>query len=357
MKKSKASIARILSFEPNEADLRAQISSEKMDWEWFVKASSRLGVMTSVYCRLTQKGLQDLIPEDLNTYLSEITQINRNRNETLLHQVKELSELFNTHKINHVFTKGCALLASGYYTDFGERLIGDIDLLVEPTDLYKAEQLLVSVNYNSTEPSLFGKYKTHRHLPRLVHKNRLGAVEIHSKLLRKEASKLLNLQEILTNRITINQVYIPEPKTNLDLLILNDQVNDFGYLLKSTNFKSCYDCLVLEHLNKNLTNNNYKTSKYHRVFYTLKALYFKNKSVNSLKLKSIIVKKIYKHINKNGVVRQIHTVIAKINIGLISFVEGMRLFVKNKDFRLDVWNHKSEVVKLFKSAQKSKKFH
>ena len=357
MKKSKATIAQILSFEPNEADLRGQLSSETMDWDWFVKASSQLGVMTTVYCRLTQKGLQDLIPEDLNTYLSEITQINRNRNETLLDQVKELSVLFNTHKINHVFTKGCALLAAGYYTDFGERLIGDIDVLVDPTELYKAEQLLLSVNYSSTEPSLFGKYKTHRHLPRLVHKNRLGAVEIHSKLLRKELSNQLNLQEILANRITINQVSVPDPITNLDLLILNDQVNNFGYLLKSTNFKSCYDSLVIEQLHKTLKNNNYKSSKYHRVFYILKALYFKNTSVNTSKLSSIIVKKIYKHINQNGVVRQIYSVIAKINIGLISFVEGMRLFVKNKDFRSDVWNHKSEVVRLFMSDQKSKKFH
>ena len=95
----------------------------------------------------------------------------------------------------------------------------------------------------------------------------------------------------------------------------------------------------------------------HWVFYTLKALYFKNTSVNTSKLSSIIVKKIYKHINQNGVIRQIYSVMAKINIGLISFVEGMRLFVKNKDFRSDLWNHKSEVVRLFMSDQKSKKFY
>ena len=133
MRKSKKSIATILSFESNETELKAQLSGKKMDWEWFVKASSQLGVMTSAYCRLEQKGLLDLVPEDLNAYLSGITKINRNRNQSLLNQVKELSELFNGHGINHVFIKGCALLASGYFKDFGERLIGDIDLIVEPT--------------------------------------------------------------------------------------------------------------------------------------------------------------------------------------------------------------------------------
>jgi len=133
-----------------------------MDWDWFVKASSQLGVMTNTYCRLEQKGLLDLVPRDLNSYLSEITKINRNRNETLLHQIKELSVLFDAHKIPHVFIKGCALMVLGCFRDFGERLIGDIDVLVETSNLYKGEQLLLSVEYVSVKNSVFGKYKTHR---------------------------------------------------------------------------------------------------------------------------------------------------------------------------------------------------
>jgi hypothetical protein len=229
--------------------------------------------------------------------------------------------------------------------------------LVETSNLYKAEQLLLNLEYVSLKNTVFGKYKTHRHLPRLVHKDGLGAVEIHSKLLRKRVSSLLDLQEILANRITIDQVYVPDAKTNLDLLILNNQVNDFGYLFKFTNFKSCYDSLVLEQQHKNLTNNNYKTSKYHRVFYNLKVLYFKNPSKASSKLKTIIVNNFYKHINQNGVLKRIHSVIVKIYIGLLTCLSGVRLFVKNKDFRADVWNHKFEVIKLFKGDPKPKEFN
>lgn len=164
----------------------------------------------------------------------------------------------------------------------------------------------------------------------MVHKDGLGAVEIHSKLLRKRVSSLLDLQEILANRITIDQVYVPDAKTNLDLLILNNQVNDFGYLFKFTNFKSCYDSLVLEQQHKNLTNNNYKTSKYHRVFYNLKVLYFKNPSKASSKLKTIIVNNFYKHINQNGVLKRIHSVIVKKYIGLLTCLSGVRLVVCEK---------------------------
>ena len=350
MKKSKALIASILSFEPNEAELREQLGSKNMDWEWFVKASSQLGVMTTAYCRLEQKGLLDLVPEDLDTYLSGITKINRNRNQSLLNQVKELSALFNAHGINHVFTKGCALLASGYFKDFSERLIGDIDLLVETTNLYKAEQLLLNLEYVSAKPTLFGKHKRHRHLPRLVHPDLLGAVEIHSKLLRKNIPKILTPEGILNNRITVNQIYVPTVKTNLDILVLNDMINDFGYLLKSTNFKSCYDSLVLEQ-QMDTPKDNDKISKYHRVFYALRRSYFEPLAEGSKNRNTSVVKTFYKHINKNGIIRRIYTGLVKVNIGLITCLEGVKLFVKNKRFRADVWNHKSEVIKLFRGEK------
>ena len=285
MKKSKKTIAKILSFEPNEAELRKQLSCETMDWEWFVKASSQLGVMTSSYCRLEQKNLLDLLPDDLNTYLSEITKINRERNKALLQQVKEISNLFNTNNINHVFIKGCALLASGYFKDYAERLIGDIDLLIEPTNLYKAEQLLINLEYVSAIPTLFGKYKRHRHLPRLVHPDRLGAIEIHSRLLRNNIPKLLNPEKLLNDIIIINQLYVPTVKTNLDILILNDMINDFGYLLKTTNFKSCYDSLVIEQ-QMEPPKDNEKISKYHRVFYALRGSYFEPLQKDSKKQES-----------------------------------------------------------------------
>lgn len=351
MKKSKTTLAQILSFESNETELRAQLSSKSMDWEWFVKASSQLGVMTSAYCRLEQKGLLDLIPEDLSSYLSEITTINRNRNETLLEQVKELSTLFNSDGINHVFIKGCALMASGYFKDFGERLIGDIDVLVEPSDLNKAGQLLLDLKYVASKASLFGQYKDHRHLPRLVHKDRLGAVEVHSKILRKNIPKTLNPEKVLKNRILVNQVYVPKVETSIDILILNDQVNDFGYLLKLINFKSCYDSLVIEH-QINQPKDNSKISKYHHVYYNLGGHYFKTLRANSTKKNTVVANYLYKHINQNGIVRLMYTWLAKVYIGLLTLMEGVTLFLKNKRFRAAVWNHKSEVLKTLKGENK-----
>lgn len=346
MKNTKADIASILRFEANESELKTTLSSNTMDWEWFVKASSLQGVLTTAYCRLAQKGLLELLPNDLSKYLKELTTINRNRNQSLLNQIKTISVLFNTHGIHHVFVKGCALLASGYYNDYGERLIGDIDILVDLKHIYKAECVLKDANYNSQEQTLFGKYKDHRHLPRLTHPEHLGAVEIHSKLLRKEKQNLLSVNTILENQKIINGVSVPSIKHNLDILILNHQINDFGYAFKSIDLKVCYDSFVLEH--QQTETNTFRISKYHRLFYMLRALYFESSTKDAIKTTTVL-KTIYTFINKNKISRRIYTRLVKLNIRLMTCLVGMKLFVKNKDFRADVWSHKAEVIQLLKS--------
>ena len=66
---------------------------------------------------------------------------------------------------------------------------------------------------------------------------------------------------------------------------------------------------------------------------------------------STVLKKMYKLLNKKGLVRRIYTRIVNVNIGLITGLEGIKLFAKNKHFRADVWNHKSEVIKLFRGEE------
>ncbi|MDG1793457.1 MAG: hypothetical protein P8H44_02790 [Flavobacteriaceae bacterium] len=44
-----------------------------------------------------------------------------------------------------------------------------------------------------------------------------------------------------------------------------------------------------------------------------------------------------------------YTRLVKLNIRLMTCLVGMKLFVKNKDFRADVWFHKAEVIQLLKS--------
>ena len=64
-------------------------------------------------------------------YLKEISNINYERNVQILKQIDFNSTFQKKNKINHVFLKGSALIISNEYQALNDRMIGDIDILVE----------------------------------------------------------------------------------------------------------------------------------------------------------------------------------------------------------------------------------
>ena len=135
-------IADILSFESDKTLLKERLERETMDWDHLVRLGSSHLVLPAIYCRLKAKQLLNTLPMELESYLKEITDLNRERNQQLLAEAQQISQWFQEANIDHVFLKGTAMLASGYYEDLGERMVGDIDILVEESSLIKSFKFL-----------------------------------------------------------------------------------------------------------------------------------------------------------------------------------------------------------------------
>ena len=181
--------------------MEATLRTADVDWDAIVVHGSRQLVIPTLYCRLKQRQLLHLLPEDLNLYLHDITSQNRKRNKAILKEVMMLSTLFKKHHIEHVFLKGAALLASGYYEDIAERMIGDIDILVATNQLDKAFELLQQHSFEPLAQNFERHYVDHRHLPRLTTNKYIAAVELHRKLLKSIKIKKLSNELILKNKI------------------------------------------------------------------------------------------------------------------------------------------------------------
>lgn len=232
-------------------ELKKVLKQKNIEWEAIVKAGSKQLVLPTIFCNLKSKGLLNYIPEDLCTYLEELTNINRNRNITLLEEIRDISKVFNEHQINHVFLKGGALLASGYYNDPGERMVGDIDVLVHPDQVYQAQDLLLKYGYEEAHKSLTDKYVDQKHLPRLISDSKLASIEIHRKLIHKEVKGQLSPIKVLENKQIINTLTIPSTLDLFKHTILNFQVNDYGYEYNYLGLRNAYDTLILlPHLSK-----------------------------------------------------------------------------------------------------------
>lgn len=237
-------IVDILSFETSNIVLKQQLSNNATDWDRIVTVASEHLVLPAVYCRLHQKSLLYLLPEDLVLYLEELTQLNRERNHTLLSEVEQISKLFRAHQLQYVFIKGTAILVGDYYKDIGERMIGDIDILVASNHLDKAFDLLVNAGYSQFLPFNY-KVKNYRHRPRQISNKHIGAVELHNQLLKHNYNNLIDKVLFMSSKETVRDIPIPNTEMLIWNGILAQQINDRCYYYNTLKLKVLYDTFVL----------------------------------------------------------------------------------------------------------------
>lgn len=238
-------IADILSFETSNDSLELTLNNPKFNWDSIVVEASKYLVLTTVFCRLKSRNLLHTLPEELLTYLEELASVNRNRNASILKQVYRISRILNEHSIEHVFLKGTALMAAEKYDDLAERMIGDIDILVEKTQIQDAFNILKSKGYNKTFGYAY-ENKGFRHLDRLISGHELAAIELHSDLLIKKHRSLINLSEVFQSKVIVNGIAIPS-SYHLSLhQIWGWQLNDLGHYYNFPSLKVLYDSILLK---------------------------------------------------------------------------------------------------------------
>jgi hypothetical protein len=238
-------IADILSFESSNSKLELLLNDPSFNWDVIVVEGSKHLVLPAIYCRLKAKHLLHLLPEGLETYLEQITSINRNRNTSILKQVHFIAQLLKEHHIDHVFLKGAALLASGCYEDNAERMVGDIDILVSKDQLTTAFNLIKRNGY----PKTFGfAYETigFRHLDRLIAPNELAAIELHDELLIQKYGDIIDIKKVIRSKRYVDHIAIPSSYYLGLHQILAWQLNDKGGFYHTVHFKTCYDSIILK---------------------------------------------------------------------------------------------------------------
>jgi hypothetical protein len=151
-----------------------KISSDSIDWRKFVSLCSGNYILPSIYLKFKAYDLIIYLPEELAEHLSEVYQLNLSRNKLILIQLHELTILLNESGIQPVFLKGTGNLLNKLYSDPGERMIGDIDLLVPEKDYLRAAGILENDGYQSIE-GFKGDPESFKHYPRLF---KAGAIDV-----------------------------------------------------------------------------------------------------------------------------------------------------------------------------------
>ena len=125
------------------------VDINNINFEKLITLTSGHLMLPALFFNIQKKKAASLFPEDFIAYIKSIYAINKARNEILLDEAKELSELLVKNNIKHIFLKGTALLLSNVFEDIGERMMCDIDLIIRHKDEEKIKKVLEKNNYFS----------------------------------------------------------------------------------------------------------------------------------------------------------------------------------------------------------------
>ena len=318
--------------EHNKIIVEQVLKSNTVDWDVIVKVSTSHYVFPALYCNFKRANFLHYLPSELAQYMEHITGINRDRNEQIIQQAKEINDVLLANDIQPIFLKGTANLLEGLYEDIAERMVGDIDLLVAKEDLNKTQEIFLSLKYQSSRQN----FDDHRHLPRLINKNIIGAVEIHRGLIKNKFDHYFNYNNISDEIITKEGVSFLSFEDQLKLTILALQINDDGYFFKKKSLKHSYDVFLISNKLKKRISSIKSLDKYLNSYLALTSHLLNSKLIKYSTTKSSqkYVRKALSKIGKSMFTQNI-LMRFKIRFEIIKksiFNESYRTYIYNKIF-------------------------
>ena len=243
------------------------VDINNINFEKLITLTSGHLMLPALFFNIQKKKISYLFPEDFIAYIKSIYAINKARNEILLEEAKELSELLVENNIKHIFLKGTALLLANVFEDIGERMIGDIDFIIQHKDEEKIKNVLEKNKYSSKKPVGLLRLFRHRHLPKTTHKNKIIAIEPHLKLLDARYRCAFNTKRLLNNfNEGLETIKTPRQSFLFDHCVYNFQINDHGFINAKHSHRSIYDIYKLN-CKSSLTTKNFKKDIFVKHFF------------------------------------------------------------------------------------------
>jgi len=224
-----------------------KIKDDSIDWQRFVGFCSNHLILPLIYAKFQSQHIIEFLPDELSEYLKEIYDLNLTRNNQILKQLQEITEILNQNNIYPVFLKGTGHLLNGLYSNIGERMIGDIDFLVPEKEYLLAAQLIEKEGYSADCPEYLD-VKSIKHYPRLFKSDVPADIEVHRLPVSEEYQSWFNPEIIFDEKKTVsslNGCFVLSNKHNIILNFIHSQLLHGGHLNGIVSFRDLYDLYLL----------------------------------------------------------------------------------------------------------------
>ena len=156
-----------------------------LDWESVADVAGGHSVIQALYPAFVENELMDLIPDDFLSYVQHLHEINCERNEMMRRQLIDAVLVINKLNIKPLLMKGAAQLFLDTFSNVGDRLLTDLDILVPSDEIKHISNELIAVGYELNEDKIHF-IETHHHYPPLIKQDECAMIELHRDLMFRE---------------------------------------------------------------------------------------------------------------------------------------------------------------------------
>lgn len=232
----------------NLSKVKNQIKEGSIDWEKFVGLCSNHLVTPAIYLKFKSTDLLALLPDELTFYLEEIYELNLSRNQMILAQINEISDLLAKNQIYPILLKGAGNLIDKIYSDPAERIMGDIDFLVNESEYLQAAEILTNMDYSASKMYYYDDATLLKHYPRLVHPDRFASTEVHRLPTDESHTRWLD-QEMIRSKMEKSagypNCYILSDAHKVILNFIHCQLTNKGHKTGVVSLRDAYDLYLM----------------------------------------------------------------------------------------------------------------
>ncbi|QHW30852.1 nucleotidyltransferase family protein [Paenibacillus rhizovicinus] len=157
--------------------LMIEILLEELDWYLFLALAKHHRVIPTIYAKLCRLD-RGLIPDDIHRKLKDDYQFNTFKMLHLCGEMERVCRAFEDHEVRALMLKG-PILAEALYGDLSLRTSKDLDILVAFEQLEQAEEVLLSLGYESDMKPVLNNMKRKTHHISYSHPDHRVQVEVH----------------------------------------------------------------------------------------------------------------------------------------------------------------------------------
>jgi hypothetical protein len=218
------------------------------DWGKLVQTAADETVLSAMHDSLTRLGLIHELPADVANLFSTVKELNQERNQCMLSELKWIVGLFNNAGIEPIVLKGAAYILSGLYPNLSTRFLNDIDLLLPESDFPAAVAMLERQGYCSHDAHPVAAMIGHAYPP--LSRPRSLEIDLHRSLGLRICKPLLPSAEVRSNFVIQEldgvRLRIPSPDHLVVHHIIHSQIHDFYPERIRPSLRTMYDMVLLQ---------------------------------------------------------------------------------------------------------------